>query len=330
MSNKIIVIAEHFQGRLNPVTFEILGEARRLARDLGGEVEALLLGSDVRALASTLGAADRVILVEHPALAEFVPELYAGVIAGQLRDAGARLVLLGSTSVGLDVLGLLSARTGFPCFDNCMHFEVRDGNLFGVSQTYGGKLFAEFRILEATTLLAVAPGAFPANASSVTGVPEIRTVVPPLEELVTRTSFRKLIEPPPGDIDISKSEVLVAVGRGIQNADNLELATKLAEALGGAVCASRPVIDQGWLPLSRQVGKSGVTVKPKLYLAAGISGAPEHVEGMKASELIVAVNTDAAAPIFSVAHYGAVVDAVDFLPALTEEVRKASTRRAGA
>lgn len=330
MSNKIVVIAEHFRGRLNPVTFELLGEARRLARDLQAEVEALLLGSSALALASTLGAADRVVLVDHPALAEFVPEVYAGIIANQLRQSDARAVLLGSTSAGLDLLGLLSARTGFPCFDNCTHFEIRDGSLFGTSQTYGGKLFAEFRVPDGTTLLAVMPGAFFADADSVSGVPEVRTVTPAHEELTARTTFRKLIEPPAADVDISKSEVLVAVGRGIQNADNLSLASDLAELLGGAVCASRPVIDQGWLPLSRQVGKSGVTVKPKLYLAAGISGAPEHVEGMKGSDFIVAVNTDAAAPIFAVAHYGAVADALELLPALAEELRNTAARRASA
>ncbi len=349
MSNKIVVIAEHFGGHpnparragdprqgsplpapLRPVTFELLGEARRLARELNAEVEALLLGSSALALASALGAADRVVLVDHPALAEFIPELYAGIIANRLREADARLVLLGSTSEGLDLLSLLSARTGFPCFDNCTHFEVREGSLFGTSQTYGGKLFAEFRVPEPTALLGVTPGVFYADAGAVSGVPDIRTVTPSHEELTTRTAFRKLIVPPAADVDISKSEVLIAVGRGMQNADNLSLATDLAELLGGMVCASRPVIDQGWLPLNRQVGKSGVTVKARLYLAAGISGAPEHVEGIKGSDLIIAVNTDAAAPIFSVAHYGAVADALELLPALADELRKTSARRASA
>jgi electron transfer flavoprotein alpha subunit len=129
-------------------------------------------------------------------------------------------------------------------------------------------------------------------------------------------------------VDITKAPILVGVGRGIQNADNMSLAEELAAALSGVVCASRPVIDQGWLPLTRQVGKSGMTVKPKLYLALGISGAPEHLEGMKQSELIVAVNTDPNAPIFSVAHYGAVVDALELLPLLTEEVSNQATKKA--
>jgi electron transfer flavoprotein alpha subunit len=133
--------------------------------------------------------------------------------------------------------------------------------------------------------------------------------------------FTRYLEPEAGDVDITQQNVLVAVGRGIQTKDNLELAEELAATLGGAVCGSRPVIDQGWLSLSRQVGKSGMQVKPKLYFMLGISGAPEHVEGMKDAQLIVAVNTDAAAPIFNVAHYGIVGDALEIAPALTEAVK---------
>jgi len=137
-----------------------------------------------------------------------------------------------------------------------------------------------------------------------------------------------MLEPPPGDVDITKARVLVAVGRGIQNAENLQLANELGEVLGGAVCASRPVVDQGWLPLTRQVGKSGMTVQPKLYLALGISGAPEHVEGMKRSEMILAVNTDPKAPIFDIAHYGVVADALDLAPLLVEEIRQQALKKA--
>lgn len=138
--------------------------------------------------------------------------------------------------------------------------------------------------------------------------------------------FKKYIEPDTSDVDITKQDVLVAVGRGIQSQDNLALAEDLAAAVGGAVCASRPVIDQGWLPLSRQVGKSGMSVKPRLYLALGISGAPEHWEGMQGARVIVAINTDPKAPIFDGAHYGAVADVLDVIPALTEKIK---AKRAG-
>jgi len=136
-----------------------------------------------------------------------------------------------------------------------------------------------------------------------------------------KVTFKKFIEPKSGDVDITKQDVLVSVGRGIQSQDNIALAEELADALGGAVCGSRPVIDQGWLSLTRQVGKSGMIVKPKAYLALGISGAPEHWEGMQNSALIIAVNTDAKAPIFDGAHYGVVADLLDIMPALTEKIK---------
>ncbi|MBI5688109.1 MAG: electron transfer flavoprotein subunit alpha/FixB family protein [Verrucomicrobia bacterium] len=136
-----------------------------------------------------------------------------------------------------------------------------------------------------------------------------------------KVHFKRYLESEAGDVDITQKDFLVAVGRGIQTKDNLDLAEDLAATLGGAVCGSRPVIDQGWLGLSRQVGKSGMNVKPKLYVMLGISGAPEHVEGMKSSQCIIAVNTDAAAPIFNVAHYGVVGDALEITPALTEKIK---------
>ena len=328
MSRDILVIAEHFRGSLNNVTFELLGKGRELAQGLGGKLAVALLGSEVRDLAGRLGAADTVLVADRPELREFAPDAYAGILEGLLKDEKPRLVLMGSTSVGLDLLSLLSARGDFPCIDNCTRLEMQDGTIVATSQIYGGKLLAEVALAEATTLLAVVPGMFPLEAGKVGGMPELKSLAIPGDLPAARITFRKLIEPPPGDVDITQSPVLVAVGRGIQNAENLPLAEELAEALGGAVCASRPVIDQGWLPLTRQVGKSGMTVKPKLYLALGISGAPEHLEGMKQAELIVAVNTDPNAPIFAAAHYGTETDALDLLPLLIEGVRNQTLKKA--
>jgi electron transfer flavoprotein alpha subunit len=164
------------------------------------------------------------------------------------------------------------------------------------------------------------PGARPASAAAAGGPPAVEAVTVDLPA-EGRVRFDAYLDPAPGDVDVTQQAVLVSVGRGIQTQDNISLAEDLAAALGGVVSASRPVIDQGWLPLTRQVGKSGASVKPKLYFAAGISGAPEHVEGMKGAELIIAVNTDPGAPIFGVAHYGIVADALEVLPALTDAVK---------
>ncbi|MGA2629687.1 MAG: electron transfer flavoprotein subunit alpha/FixB family protein [Terriglobia bacterium] len=329
MTKDVWVVAEKFQGRLNDITLELIGKGRELAQAGEAKLAVVLLGCEVKGLVGELAGADVVWVADRPELREFTSEAYSTALEAALKDADPRIVLMGSTSAGLDLLSLISARTGKPCLDNCTKLEVRDDRLFATSQIYGGKIFAEVAVPEATTLVAVVPGSFPKPETVAAGRPEVHEIPLPATLPEVRTKFRKLIEPPPGDVDITQSSVLVAVGRGIQNADNLAMAKELAEAMGGAVCASRPVIDQGWLPLTRQVGKSGMTVKPKLYLAFGISGAPEHWEGMKNSELIVAVNTDAKAPIFAGAHYGAVVDALDLIPLLTEEVRKANMKKAG-
>lgn len=321
MTQDVWVVAEHFQGRLNDITFELLGKGRELAGKLKGKLAAALLGSEVRGLAGELRCADVVCVADRPDLRDFTAERYGAAMEAALKEAAPRLVLLGSTSVGLDLLSLLSARGGFACLDNCTRLEVRDGRVIATSQIYGGKIFAEVALPEETTLVGVLPGMFPKEAGQAPGQSEVRELSPPPSLPEARTTFRKLIAPPPGDVDISKVPILVAVGRGMQNAENLPQAQELAELLGGAVCGSRPVIDQGWLPKTRQVGKSGMTVKPKLYLALGVSGAPEHVEGMRGAELIVAVNTDPKAPIFSVAHYGIVGDLFDLLPPLTDEIK---------
>lgn len=321
MANNILIVAECFQGHVSDITFELLGKARELAPALGGSIGVALLGHSVGGFVSELGAAEVVYAADRPELREFTPEAYAAVLGSAIEHASPGLVLLGSTSVGLDLVSLLSARLNLPCVDNCMALRIRDGGVVATSQIYGGKLFAEVFLPQQTTLVAVAPGMFPVEAGKMSGNPQVVQLPPVAAAPEPRTSFRRWIEPPPGDVDITRIPILVAVGRGIQTADNVPQAEALAEALGGAVCGSRPVIDQAWLPKTRQVGKSGMTVKSKLYLALGISGAPEHVEGMRGAELIVAINTDPQAPIFSVAHYGVVADLFDILPPLSEEIK---------
>jgi electron transfer flavoprotein alpha subunit len=229
-------------------------------------------------------------------------------------------VLLPLSNTSADVLGLLAARAKLPLANFCRDVRVVDGRLEARCVLYGGKMEAAVRLPEGPVVLGIFPGARAGAAARLAGAPavETATVAFPAE---ARVRFAAYVEPAAGDVDITQQAALVAVGRGMQTRDNLELAEELAAALGGAVGASRPVIDQGWLPLSRQIGKSGATVKPKVYVAAGISGAPEHVEGMKNAELIIAINTDPQAPIFAVSHYGIVGDALDVLPALTAAVR---------
>ncbi len=318
MSQDIFVVVEHLRGTVAEITYVMLSAARTLAEGSGGKVVALLLGQGVEGLAADL-AADQVTLIEHAALAEFTPDAYQTALAAAVGEAKPRAVLMGSTSIGSDVASSLSARLGLPLVSSCRTV-ARDGKV--LSQICGGKIMAETQLPETTTLITMIPGGHAPDGGRSSQAPPI-TRLAPVDLSGVRVSLHKYLEPEAGDVDISKEGVLVAIGRGIQNGDNVELAEGLAQALGGVVCGSRPVVDQGWLPASRLVGKSGKRVKPKLYLTLGISGAPEHVEAVTGAEMLVAINTDAAAPIFGVAKYGTTLDLFDLVPALTAAAQKA-------
>lgn len=320
MSNDVAVIIEQMEGVIAEVSFEMLVKGRELATATGGRLVAVLAGRDASRLVAELGAADAVALVEHEALAHYTPEAFERAVAEALRALEPRVTLVASTSMGLDPAGGLSVSLGWPLCAYCKDVRLDDGTLIAVSQIYGGKLVAEARVDGVHAICAMLPGAASAGAGRVSGSPAVQHVPPPALDSA-RVRFRRLLPPEGGDVDITRESILVSVGRGIQSQDNIPLVEELAQALGGALSASRPIVDQGWLPKTRQVGKSGMSVKPKLYVAVGISGAPEHVEGMRGAELIIAINTDPDAPIFGVAHYGVVSDLFDVLPVLTEKIK---------
>jgi electron transfer flavoprotein alpha subunit len=318
MSNDVFVLAEHLNGQLADITFEMTGKAKQLAAAFGGRAVAVVLGSGAQALAEAIGA-DSVLYVDDPALAEFNPEAYGRVLAALIKARRPRLVMVGNTSVGMDVGAGLSVTTGLPLIAYVNSLAAEGGMLLATSQIYGGKIQAEAAPEGEACIVSCLAAAFPADAGRGSAPVEQMASPVPLGNL--RVKFVRLIQPEGGDVDITQQQMLVSIGRGISGQENIELAQELAEALGCAVSASRPITDAGWLPKTRQVGKSGLTVKPKVYLALGISGAPEHLEGMRGAETIIAVNTDPRAPIFDVAHYGATCDLLDLLPVLTEKVR---------
>lgn len=320
-SQDVWVYVEHLKGVVAPHTYELLGKGREVAAQIGGRLVAVLLGQDVSSLAQSLGAADLVLAVDDARLASFTPDAHARSIHALTGPAMPRLVLCGATSVGIDLASLLAALASIPMVVNVRAIRLDDGHIVATSQMCGGKLLCDVEI-GTSAVLTVLAGAFPADAGLGAGAPRVESIPAPEELARVQAQVTQFIEPSGEDVDITRVPVLVSVGRGIQRKENLPLAEELAGLLGGAVCASRPVIDQGWLPLSRQVGKSGMTVKPSLYLALGISGAPEHLEGMRNAELIVAVNTDAGAPIFNVAHYGIVADMFEVIPALMDQLRQ--------
>jgi electron transfer flavoprotein alpha subunit len=316
----ILIFAEVHQDSITESTLELLGAGRKLAAEIGGDVVAVVLNDRGSQYASALGSADRILVIEDAQLAIFSPEAYLDVMEQVCRSESPRVVLMGSTSVGLDLAPALGARLEAPVVTGCQKVEAVQDAVSVTASFCGGKMLADVNIASSPAILTLLPGSY--HPTEEAGRGELNAQPSPVALSDGAIQFEEMILPDMSDVDITQEEVLVCVGRGIQQEDNLELAEELAEALGGQVCASRPIVDQGWLPTTRQVGKSGMTVKPKLYIALGMSGAPEHIEGMQDSDLIIAINTDPTAPIYDVAHYGTQLDLLDLVPELLEALKE--------
>jgi electron transfer flavoprotein alpha subunit len=321
MANDILVLADHLRGQLSDATAELVGKAKELAGATGGQAVVALFGAPD--LAGQITGADTVLTVDHPALADYTPEAWENTLLHIVNERQPRLVLIANTTIGMDLGAGLSASWGAPLVAYTTRLEAEGGDIVATAQVYGGKLLAEVELSGDKGICTVVAGSFAApdeNGAANGGSPSTESVAAPdgLDSL--KTSFLTMVEPEAGDVDITGADLLVSVGRGIGSQDNLEEVQELADALGAPLSASRPITDAGWLPKTRQVGKSGLKVKPKVYLTFGISGAPEHLEGMRDAELIIACNTDEAAPIFDVAHYGTTIDLFDLVPALNDKV----------
>jgi len=317
--NDVFVLIEHFQDKVADISYVCLAQAHEIAQKTGSKVVAVLLGENVKGLTADL-LADEVLVVNHEALREFNYNSYLAAMAHIAEDKKPGIFILGDTSIGSDLAGGLSFRTGLPLVSFCKEI-MFDNDLNFISQICGGKVLVRGALPEDGVIVTLLPGRYKAEKGK-SGTPPkiIEYQVPGL--ITGDLRMVDVILPSGEDLDISKEAVLVSVGRGIENADNLSIMQELADLLGGALCASRPVVDQGWLPSTRLVGKSGKTVKPKLYLALGISGAPEHVEAIEDSELIIAVNTDPNAPIFDHAKYGTTEDLMDISEELILSVKE--------
>ncbi|HDD36298.1 MAG TPA: electron transfer flavoprotein subunit alpha/FixB family protein [Archaeoglobus veneficus] len=314
---RVFVVAEHRMNELNPISIEMLNLANTIKGD--GTSEAIVIGKDVGAFAEELSKyADVVWKIEDDSLENYNPELYVDVLLQLFANNKPDVVLIGNTSCGSEFAPYLAAKMSAPIVTDVVAVDTSDG--IKVSRyIFQGKLMTDLKLKDAETyVLTIRQGVFK-EGSEVNG--EIKdSGIKPSKEPARK--FVRYIEPEVGEVDISQADVIVAVGRGIEDESNIELAEELAELLGGVVAGSRPVIDNGWLPKDRQVGISGKIVKPKLYLALGISGAFQHVMGMKDSELIIAINKDPEAPIFGVAHYGIVGDIFEIVPELVEKLHE--------
>jgi electron transfer flavoprotein alpha subunit len=300
------------------INSRLLAFARPLADATGGDVVALMpRGGPSNGTA--LAGADVVLEVTHPALDPYLPEAHQAVLSAAIRERSPDVVLVENATAGYDLAAAAAAAADLPFVGYCLATSLSGGDAESTCAIYGGQLQATIR----TTL----PAVFAINSAALTEEPaaagrgERATLAPPPELDDLRTTFIEPVAPPSEEgVNLESADLIVCVGRGIGGAENIEVAEELAAALGAELAASRPVIDSGWVPKARQIGKSGAHVRPKLYLGLGVSGAPEHVEGMQGSELIIAVNTDPSAAIFNVAHYGAVADLFDVVDELTEQL----------
>jgi electron transfer flavoprotein alpha subunit len=322
MSNGILVFVEHRQGAINKTSFEAVAAAQVLGAALGREVSAVVVGPDAR-LAPEVAAYKlaRVISAESPKLADYTPDAYADAMERVVRASDPQYVIMPHTYLVRDYAPKLAARFGKGLVSDCIRMKAEGEMVNFTRRIFLGKMDADVIAKGGPPVFATfQSGAYRADQAERGGGAQVESM--PVEVGEVRMRPEAPFQEVKQAVDLSKADVIVAVGRGIKSQENIALAEKLAEALGGDLAASRPICDAGWLPIDRQIGSSGQTVAPKLYVALGISGAIQHLVGMKNAGTIVAVNKDPEAPIFDIADYGIVGDLFEVVPVLTEEVKK--------
>jgi electron transfer flavoprotein alpha subunit len=319
----ILVIAEQRDGKLNRATWEAIAAAQQLAG--GAPVAVAVLGGSIRGLAQELGTAAvaEVLVGEHGALEPYTPDAYAAAVIAAIEAAHPDLVVLPHTYQTRDFAPLLAARAGKPLITDVTGITGTGQEATFTRPMFQGKLAAQVKPQGAApALVTVQIGAFRADAAKTGGQAEITKLDLNIDTATIRQKPEAPFREAKQAVDLGQAERIVAVGRGIKSQENIPLAEKLANAMGAELAASRPICDNGWLPMERQIGSSGQTVAPKLYVALGISGAIQHLVGMKGSRTIVAINKDAEAPIFEVADYGIVGDLFEITPALIAELEQ--------
>jgi electron transfer flavoprotein alpha subunit len=322
-SMKILLISEQREGKWNGTTFETLAAAQQIAKQTQSTIAGVVIGKGVGALADDLAVyqLDEILLVEHDLLEKYTPDGFSLALRQVIEAAKPDLVLLPHTYQVRDFAPKLSASLKKGMIGDCTGYRYEGGKLIFVRQMFQGRTAADVVFTgDAPWIASFQAGAFRADlaAKHASGKASVKPVSVDLKPEQIRTKPLELFREAKQAVDLTQAQVLVSVGRGIKGPENLPMAEKLAKLLGGEVAGSRPVCDEGWLPMDRQVGSSGQTVAPKLYLALGISGAIQHVVGMKGARTVAAINKDQNAPIFEIADYGIVGDLFEIVPALIE------------
>jgi electron transfer flavoprotein alpha subunit len=320
----ILAVLEQRGGAWNRMSFETLAAAQQLAKDLGTTASAAVMGHGIEALAAELASKqlDKVYAFEHELLKDYTPDAYSLALSQHIDLFRPSIVIFPHTYQVRDFLPKLATSLGKVAVSDVIAHRIDNGQVVLVRQLFQGKVNVDVRFTgDAPHFASLQAGAYRAD-QAVEGSAPVEIVRPSLEARDIRTKPLELFRESQRAVDLSAAEVIVSVGRGIQEADNIALVQKLADALGAELAASRPICDAGWLPMERQVGSSGQTVAPKMYMAVGISGAIQHLVGMKGSRTIVAINKDANAPIFEVADYGIVGDLFQVVPELIDAIQK--------
>ncbi|HTA23051.1 MAG TPA: electron transfer flavoprotein subunit alpha/FixB family protein [Terriglobales bacterium] len=327
MADTILVVVEQREGKLNRVSWETLAAGQALAADTGWTLEAAVVGSGVTAFAGEIAAKKvaKVYAVESPKLEPYTPDAFSAALKQIIESKQPKLVLMPHTYQVRDFVPKLATAMGRTAISDCIGYKKDGAKLLFTRQMFQGKLAADVSFAcDAPWFVTFQNGAFRGDkVEAGASAAPIETVNVNIADGLVRNKPQEVFKEAKQAVDLTQAEIIVSVGRGIKEQKNIELAKQLAEALSGELAASRPICDSGWLPMDRQIGSSGQTVAPKLYLALGISGAIQHIVGMKGSRTIIAINKDSEAPIFEIADYAVVGNLFDIVPPLIEEVKKA-------
>jgi electron transfer flavoprotein alpha subunit len=320
----VLVVLEQNAGKWNRMSFEALAAGKKIAETLGVPLQAAVLGSSADAQAKEAAAypVEKVFSVNHELLAQYTPDGYTSALEQLIKAAKTQVVMFPHTYQVRDYAPKLATRFGNAFVSDVVDVKAEGGKVSFVRQLFQGKLSATVDSAGEPQFVSVQAGAFRALEASGASA-TVEAFVPQLEAGKIRSKPEDPFREAQRSVDLGAAELIVSVGRGIKEKDNLHVVEELAQALGAELAASRPICDNGWLPMERQVGSSGQTVSPKVYFAVGISGAIQHLVGMKGSKMVVAINKDENAPIFETADYGIVGDLFEVVPALVEAIKKA-------